>query len=58
MTVDLSPRWILNYRISDIIILTQKSARKDLAHSFEPWSLGKWFEGSASAELIFVSAQR
>jgi hypothetical protein len=41
LTIDLIPRSILNHTISDIVFLTQKSARKDLARGFEPWSLGK-----------------
>jgi hypothetical protein len=41
LTVNLNPRSILSHTISDIVILAQKSARKDLAHGFEPWSLGK-----------------
>jgi hypothetical protein len=41
LTFDLIPQSILNNMISNIVILTQKSGRKDLARSFEPWSLGK-----------------
>jgi hypothetical protein len=39
--VNLNPRSILNHTISNLIIIAQKSVRKDLTHGFDLWSLGK-----------------
>jgi hypothetical protein len=41
LTINLIPQSIFNHTIFDIVILTLKSTRKDLACGFEPWSLGK-----------------
>jgi hypothetical protein len=53
--VDLSPRSILNHTISDITILTQKSAKKYLSCGFETWSRGMCLKKALEQNSNLVS---